>query len=947
MKKTIVQTILFAIALAASFTAHATLAWYEGFNYADGGITNVSANTWLKFSGNPTNGVCDMYVASHQLQVAATISGTSTTPLSRQDDCRRPLATTPANPITNTVQVLYASFTVICTNLPNGVGSYFAAFYSVKNGYFGRVQAFTNGSILPNTWRIGATANGSGTNKADGGYPVDLALNTPYQIVEELDPTPSGLQAATIWVNPTDVYQSGSSPTQTHYTSSDTMGSATTSPVTDYAFRQAGSFGNSFFIITNLALATTFAEAATNVWKTNALPPVIVYQPSIGTTNYTGAALSFSIVANGQGLGNLSYRWQLNGVDYTANPSTTNVLTISSAATTDSGDFRAIVTTPYGLSVTSSVSHVLITDAPVPPTFVTQPITTSTFVGNGASLSTSVIGPSSGDPVTFTWYSNNVVVTSGQSDSGHSSTFTLYTANPFTATFKVAATNAYGGIISTSAPVTISAIPTVTVAYLRKLVDPNNNWTATNSTLPYTVTGVITTYTNLTTGDTSSYYLQDATAGINIFATFGSTFRPAQGDVVTFTGVTSSFSSGLELYANPSTLPYTSYSDTGTGTLPAPLAIPFTITNTGYANMNTNIAGRLVQLSDVYFGTNAGLAITNGFMGVTNSLGQKFNLWISSQALDVIGHTAPPYASTVTGVVFGGQNSGSPNFAVAVTKFSDIVTATPPVITLQPVSTNAIIGGNAYFTVAATGGSLAYQWFNGVTSLTGATNSTLTISNLALTDAGSYTVQVSNSAGLTNSSVAVLVVSNQFYSVYDGGPGFFSGENLVHDDFSGLSFNVWSTTNISLPVTSWNLEGGAVEHPITGSSPATSHYGITVTPTATTEYYIFARTNVGPYLPVQALAWLKTSDNYTTFTLNTTNAPISTNGIFAVSVAPPASIPVNASLSGHNLTLSWTNSAFALQFSTNVAGPYSTVSGAASPYVVPATNAAGFYRLKY
>ena len=66
-------------------------------------------------------------------------------------------------------QVLYASFTVICSTaisngagLPNGAGSYFASFYSSTNygqgsgvfgeagtnangyGYFGRVQAFTN-----------------------------------------------------------------------------------------------------------------------------------------------------------------------------------------------------------------------------------------------------------------------------------------------------------------------------------------------------------------------------------------------------------------------------------------------------------------------------------------------------------------------------------------------------------------------------------------------------------------------------------------------------------------------------------------------------------------------------------------------------------------------------------------------------------------------------------
>jgi subtilase family serine protease len=272
------------------------------------------------------------------------------------------------------------------------------------------------------------------------------------------------------------------------------------------------------------------------------------------------------------------------------------------------------------------------------------------------------------------------------------------------------------------------------------------------------------------------------------------------------------------------------------------------------------------------------------------------------------------------------------------------VQSQPPVITHQPVGTNAIIGGNATFSVAATGGSLTYQWYQGASTINNGTNATLVLSNLALSDAGNYSVQISNSAGTTNSATAVLVVSNQFYFAYDNGAGFFSGENLVHDDLSGLAFSVWSTTNISLAVTSWSLEGSAVEHPVVGSSPATSHYGITVTPTASPTFYIFARTNAGPYLTVQPVAWLTTSD-YTTFVVNNTNAPISNGGVFTLVVAPPAAIPVTASLNGHNLTLTWSNSAFALQFATNVAGPYTTVSGATSPYTVPTTNTTGFFRL--
>ena len=216
---------------------------------------------------------------------------------------------------------------------------------------------------------------------------------------------------------------------------------------------------------------------------------------------------------------------------------------------------------------------------------------------------------------------------------------------------------------------TVANAPIVTIAFLRTLVDPNNNYQATKSTLPFQVTGTITTVTNITSGNTSSYYLQDATAGINIFATFGSTFRPAQGAVVTFVGVMSSFSSGLELDADTTDLPYTSYFDTGTtAPLPAPKVIPFTITNSangGYPNMNTNIAGRYVQLQNVFFGANAGTIITNGFLTVTNNLGQPFNLWFSAQDTNTLGNILPAFASSVTGVMFGSMNPSLPVGGVA------------------------------------------------------------------------------------------------------------------------------------------------------------------------------------------------------------------------------------------------------------------------------------------
>ena len=65
----------------------------------------------------------------------------------------------------------------------------------------------------------------------------------------------------------------------------------------------------------------------------------------------------------------------------------------------------------------------------------------------------------------------------------------------------------------------------------------------------------------------------------------------------------------------------------------------------------------------------------------------------------------------------------------------------------------------AIFNVAVSGAEpLSYQWnFNG-TNITGATDTTLTLANVQLSQAGSYAVLVTNSYGLILSSNAVLTV---------------------------------------------------------------------------------------------------------------------------------------------------------------------------------------------
>jgi hypothetical protein len=649
-------TALLLFSFLAAVSVRADVIWQDTFNYADGSVTTNSGGVWARHSGTAT-APGDALVKGHRLENSAT-GGT----VSRQDDVHRNF-----DGYTNSVIPVYASFIVNCTNLPNAAGTYFAHFATNATIFYGRLFALVGTNLCqPNTWRLAISASSSTINQI---FPVDLAMNQDYQVVVGWDP--ASTWQATLWVNPI-------SPASFSTLSSDTV-SAQPCPAISYCFRQASSFGSWFCTISNLVAATTFSEAATNVWATNAVPPSVVYQPK-GVTNFVGAAISLAAVATGQGLGDLTYRWQQGGVDRPG--ATANILTISSAAASDSGNYTLIVTTPYGLTATSSVAKVLISAAPVPPSFVTQPVSQTVYKGQTVVLSTTVVSPGN---VFYTWYSNNVVVAAGVNSSGQTSTLELdnVTTN-FAASYKVAATNDIvptQGIVSTNAVLTVINPLQVTIAYLRTLVDPLNGYMPTNNlTIPYQVTGIITTYTNTTTGDTFSYYLQDGTGGIDIFGTFGSTFRPQLGDVVTYVGVLSGYATGLELYSDTTTRPYTSYvvlSNNIAG-LPAPLPVSFGVTS-NLDNMNYNIAGLLVKLSDVYFGTNAGTIITNHIITVTNSAGQKFQLQTFALDQDTLGQTFPVHAYSVSGVMYG-MNT---NFTLAVTRFADIVTTASSPIPLS------------------------------------------------------------------------------------------------------------------------------------------------------------------------------------------------------------------------------------------------------------------------
>ncbi|MFM9090730.1 MAG: immunoglobulin domain-containing protein, partial [Verrucomicrobiota bacterium] len=153
----------------------------------------------------------------------------------------------------------------------------------------------------------------------------------------------------------------------------------------------------------------------------------------------------------------------------------------------------------------------------------------------------------------------------------------------------------------------------------------------------------------------------------------------------------------------------------------------------------------------------------------------------------IAGATAASYG--ITNAVAGSagaytvvaQNSvGSTTSAIALLTVSPAPAA--PVITTQPLSQTVAAGATVTFTVVATGNPApSYRWFVQVKSgrtvtktyLAGATSPSLTLANVTTANAGTYAVDVANSAGTVTSAGAVLKVTTT------GGKAPKSQTNLV------------------------------------------------------------------------------------------------------------------------------------------------------------------------
>ena len=138
-------------------------------------------------------------------------------------------------------------------------------------------------------------------------------------------------------------------------------------------------------------------------------------------------------------------------------------------------------------------------------------------------------------------------------------------------------------------------------------------------------------------------------------------------------------------------------------------------------------------------------------------------LWLNPSAETDSSVSATDSATAIAMTAFAfRQTTGEGNLfvddLVVGSTFSDLIAAVPPTITAHPQSQTVNEGSTVNFSASADGGSLSFQWrFNGA-DIPGATSPTLSLTNVSISQAGSYVMAVTNVAGATNSNPATLTI---------------------------------------------------------------------------------------------------------------------------------------------------------------------------------------------
>jgi alpha-tubulin suppressor-like RCC1 family protein len=569
--------------------------------------------------------------------------------------------------------------------------------------------------------------------------------------------------------------------------------------------------------------------------------PFMARQP-FSQTIYSGETAV--LTAGAAGLPLLNYQWQFNGTDI---PGATNAsLSVTNAQTANSGTFSLVVTNALG-SVTSSNAILTVIDSA--PIVTTQPDSFALPFGQDDEISVTTAGSL---PVSYQWQFD------GTNIAGATNAFLilngLSAANA--GTYAVVVSNAYGDTISSNAVFT--PVPSLVVSWGDDADGQTNvpsgltnvlgisageyhsvalRYNGTVAAWGYNFDGetnVPPTATNVA-AVASGWYHNLALRGNGTVVAWGNNYY-SQTNVPAGLSNVVAIAAGeyhsLALQSN-GTVAAWGYNGYGQTNVPAGLSNVVAVAGGAFHSLalqsdgtvaawgyngygQTNVPSGLSNVVAIAAGEYHSLALQVGGAVVAwgyNGYGQTN---IPAGLSNVVSITAGDYYNLAlknngTIVAWGDNTFGQTNLPAGLVNVAAIagggehalalLNNGSPFIAQQPLNQTAYSGVTAAFNAILLGTPpLSYQWqFNG-TSIPGATNASLNLTNVQSTNSGAYSVVVSNSLGSATSSDATL-------TVIDSGP-ILIAQPASLAGFIGSNAAFYVTATGSLPLGyQWLFDG--------------------------------------------------------------------------------------------------------------------------------------------
>ncbi len=529
--------------------------------------------------------------------------------------------------------------------------------------------------------------------------------------------------------------------------------------------------------LNNAAGSVTSAPPAT---LTVINPPVITAQP-LSRTNNAGTTATFTVGYTGTAP---AFQWY-RGVSPIFNE-TNATLTLLNVQQSDALNYNVVLSNAAG-TVTSSNARLTVIDAPV---ITSQPLSRTNNAGTTATFTVGYTGTTPN----FQWYKGVVPI----SNETNATLALLNVQQSAAQDYNVLLSNAAGTVTSSNAHLTVIDAPVITSQPLSRT---NNAGTTATFTVGYTGTtpsiqwykgvSAITDETNATLTllnvqqtDAVDYEVVLSNAAGTVTSSNAHltvidgpviTAQPSSrtnnaGTTATFSVSYTGTSPSIQWFKNGTNALSNGGNISGANTPTLTLSNVFGIDRGIYSVVVSNAAAVVVS-------SNATLAVVDPFIvsqpvGVTNINGSTVTF-----SVGVTGTAPLSYQWYQDGFLLPGEtgssltltdiaDSDAGDYTVVVTNIygsatsaSAVLVTVPPLIVTQPTSVIALVGQAVHFSVNVNGATpFSYQWQQNGTNVSGGNNRILSFANVALSNAGSYRVFVTNPSGTQLSSAATLSV---------------------------------------------------------------------------------------------------------------------------------------------------------------------------------------------